>query len=160
MKKTLLALATVCGLLFSANAQDNKLFADREVSLLLFSGYDLNQDYDLNGSLGFQMYPTRNFGASVTVPLYRTDGVIVDQASFALLARLPLGIVSPYVGAGARFNWEENRWNPVVHAGVEARISQHFGAFGQFSWQPTEFGNWGDAKSSVEVGLNLLVWRK
>lgn len=164
MLKTLLALTMACGLFFNANAQDetkSSLF-NKEFGFSIASGYTLDtsklfqNDYSFNLNAGVFYFPFKHFGVEANVPFFQTKGVSVSEVQAGLLARLPLGHVSPYLGAGGVYNWKtEQNWAYVGKVGLELRLNNKWGVFTEAQYRNNNF-NWEKGATSLVGGLHFV----
>ena len=174
MKKFILSLLFVLGL-FVAQAQTNQsLFAAKELSLSLGTGYvaDYNvtsvkdafaDEYEFNLTAGAQYFVTRHFGIEAALPFYQTKGVSVSEVSFGGVARLPLPTkvvvlrnLAPYVGLGAVYGWQaEEHWTYVAKLGLEWRFNPKWGFFAEGQYRNVDF-KFDNGATTAYGGLRLV----
>ena len=128
------------------NAVGNEpLFRAHELALDIYSTYTVpeaggvanvfatNARHGKFGAgLGATYWLTANFGAGLDVSIPQVDnlhGVLFDQVSLNVSARLPLGAFAPYTFGGVGRDLENSRWSTHAGLGLEWRFHQRVGAF-------------------------------
>ena len=65
---------------------------------------------------------------------------------------------APYGGIGAVYNWEtKENWAYVLKGGVEFRLKDGWGIFGEYRYRATDFAFNGKGESTLEGGLRLVL---
>jgi hypothetical protein len=121
------------------------LFKAKELTIDLYGNYSVAEPrgithlFDTNArrgklgaGLGATYWMTRNFGAGleVTIPdVGNSSGLLFEQVSWSLSARVPLGHVAPYALAGIGRNFESLLWNAHAGIGLEWRLASGAGFF-------------------------------
>lgn len=162
MNKIIISLLMAVGLAVSAVAQSNNVslsnFKGNELSIPVGFNYTDAKEGKFAPILGITYYITKNFGVRGTTTINVANATALDNGEFVGLARLPLRVVSPYVGGGARFQAQaESKWSPVVVGGVEARINKKWGLFAEArhdfdGGRNTNYRDW-----SFRGGINLVL---
>lgn len=85
--------------------------------------------------VGVGYYITRGLGASVRGVSYSTDewgGSVIDQGEARILFRAPLwDRVAPYGYVAGIHNFERDDWGAGAGGGLEYRLTQRIGVFGE-----------------------------
>jgi len=156
MKKLILSSVVGLALAFNVFAEGN-VFNGNELSVSLGTGYDgvnssFSQQYDFNLEGGADYFVTKNFGLNVSVPFYAKDGFEFEEVRAGAVVRVPAGRVAPYAGANAVYNWDQARTQYLGRAGLEARLNDGWGLFGEAWYQINSFNS-----SDAEHGVWSLV---
>lgn len=159
--KKILSLLTVIGFVTCATAQTNSLsnFKGNELSLPLGFNYSDVQDSKFAPIVGVTYFVTKNLGLRGTTTINVENATAFDNAEVIGLARLPVYVVAPYVGAGARYQSSaDHQWSPVVVGGVEVRLNKKWGLFAEArhdfdGGKNTNYRDW-----SFRGGVNLRLW--
>ncbi|MDO8610993.1 MAG: hypothetical protein Q7R95_10720 [bacterium] len=165
MIKKLCGLLMACGLLITANAQDNKqsLFAEKELNLSLSTDYNVNNGfdtpYDFNLSVGAGYYITKYVGISTTVPFRTSNDFVLNNVIAGLDFRVPLAkrlaiVVSPQ----ARYNWDAARITPRLQTTLEYRFNSKIGVFVGGSYNLLGFGDYKGGTFGTEGGIRFNLF--
>lgn len=134
--KILLALTLLSGV-GTATAADSELFKGRELALSLFGSYVDKDDSDVAPGGGVSYFFTQHLGIGAFTHWENFEGTFIDNLSAEGYFRFPLDRLklAPYavVAWGYSFETEESFWAPG--AGVEWRLNEKWGFFGDLRWQ-------------------------
>lgn len=162
IKMTVLSLIAAFSVFTSNAGTNDSLFHAKEFGLSLGTGYALDtsaafqQDYDFNLNAGVFYFPYKYFGGEVNIPFYQTKGASVSEVQAGLLARVPIGFVSPYVGVGGVYSWENDKeWAYIAKGGVEIRANSKWSVFAEYQYKNVDF-TWSKGFSSVVGGIKFI----
>lgn len=163
MKKLLLTVLMACGLAVSAFSQETSVslsnFKGNELSALVGFNYNDAKDAKFAPVVGVTYYITKHFGVRGSTTINVANATAFDNADFLALARLPIYVVSPYVGGGARYQASsEEKWSPIVVGGVEARLNKKWGIFAEARHDFDNGRNVNYKDWSFRGGFNLVLW--
>jgi len=135
------------------------LFQDHEFQIDLLGGAtseDLDQDnVELGAGAGVSYYITDTFGFGVSAFTTDKEHHTVDQLSWDVLARQPIGDrVAPYLFVGGDYNFERDEWLAHSGAGLEIRLIRHLGTFAEARWE-TDFVDHDQAVGRAGVRLSF-----
>jgi len=148
MKKLLIPLLTIT-LCFGAFAEDplditaegSSLFKAHEfnsISYYQFRADDLGHLDSLRGDgvgIGASYYLTKHFGGFASVLADEHLSTPVDSLSFGLRARMPFNTLAPYALTDVIYDIRASDTSYLLGGGLEWRLSEHWGAFGEAGWE-------------------------
>ena len=168
-------LSAVCLPVATAVAQtndmgDKPLFRANEASLDLFGTLSIDQDtidhisgqrIEDNGTwgagIGFNYFPLRFLGFGADAYSQNTTGIFVDNASANLILRFPLDSIhlAPYIYGGGGYQFDPGEvWFGQVGAGLEFRVTRHFGLFADARYViPHEEETYGMARAGLRFAF-------
>lgn len=121
----------------TAVAADDELYKGKELALSLFGSYVDKDDSDVAPGGGVTYFFTKHLGIGAFTHWENFEGTFIDNISAEGIFRLPLNRMNlaPYAVAawGYSFETEESFWAPG--AGLEWRLNQNWGFFGDLRWQ-------------------------
>lgn len=116
----------------------------------------------VNFTVGGFWFPTKLVGVEANLPVFKEEGLSVEEVQLGLLGRLPLfptcpvlKHVAPYAGLGTVLNWKEgNTWSYVAKGGLSVRVTRHIEAFGEYQYRNVDF-KWSQGARVVQGGLRF-----
>lgn len=92
----------------------------------------ITESSTVSAGLGLNYWITKNFGLGARIGADDFDGIGVEDSLGRILLRAPLwDRVAPYGYVEGGYNWQNEDWLTGLGAGVEFRIIEHLGIFGE-----------------------------
>lgn len=123
------------------------LFTANELYGSVGMTYSDAKEGKFNPTVGASYFVSKNFGIRGSTTLSVSDISAFNNAEFVVIARLPIWVVSPYVGGGISLQTASTEEvAPVVVLGVDTRINKHFSLFAEgshsFRDKNVNFNDW------------------
>jgi hypothetical protein len=163
--KMLALTVMVCAMgVFSALAQNDKVsyFNGNEFSLSLGTSYTVdkgfNNKFDFNLDVGASYFISKYFGISADLPFYSNHDTAIDRASLALVARLPIKAVAPYLQAGSQYKWLDKDFDYFAAGGIEWRVGKTWGVYSEYRYTVQNFDNTSlrNGAGQIRAGISLI----
>lgn len=169
--KKLLIIPSLVLLAATAFAVTNEsLFRKGEATLDLAYAYSqnkekLNDTFDRSGREGvhgvaaggaYWFHRNVAFGVdSVIGNLSDTSDALVDNVNVSIIARLPVGVVAPYVLTGGGRDIEAGEYTVHAGAGLEWRLHKNVGVFGEgrYVWSQGSLEDHAQARLGIRFAL-------
>lgn len=170
MNKIKIAVLTLCLIVTSAFGATNVttseatskgilgLFSNREASLQVGFGYQDIKASKFAPSFGVEIFPTKYLGFRGTTSVAMENATAFNNGDFVALLRLPIWVIQPYAGGGARVSTARmDEWSPILVGGVSAKINKGWSVFTEINYdladKTTTFSDY-----QVRAGVNLRFW--
>lgn len=163
-------IIAVIAIVTALPTQAEDMFTDGETSVDLAGTYTAAQPggpaevFDTNArhgdfgvSVGVSHFLTKHIGLSLDATVPAVDdvsGVLVENVSLGVVARLPLGKVAPYVEAGGGRDFETDRWTTHAGTGVEWRFTRNLSSF--VGARYTFASSHGEDDLQFRVGIRII----
>lgn len=164
MKKIILTVLISLGVVSNVTAAQDEQTSDsffngNELSVTLGTGFQPSEDYDVNLDVGVNYFATKYVGVEASVPVYSTDNNSLQSVSFGGVIRVPLAkFVAPYVHGGADYDWNRDVWTGYGGGGLQFRVNNKVGVFGEVNYNFENFENFDGGDVSVRAGLTLVLF--
>lgn len=152
---TLLTMSALCCAAFAADDKP-ELFGANELSVQAVYQAHVQDSVDhwrgLGAGVGISYFANRYVGAAVSVIGDERFNELLDSAQAGLRLRYPIGRVAPYAFADVRRDFLLHDFSYVTGGGLEVRLTDHLGVFGQAGH---EFDSRRDRGVLVTAGVSL-----